>query len=180
MSLTAFSGGAVKMSTCPGAPAPPTPRPVLPSRERRSLHCVTRKTIKGCLLSKCRHETFIRQLCNAISSFLDREGDRVMLCTGIYPCAEGMLRVLKNALEQNGRPSAANGVGDVTPRPALGSGQSCSLLPAVAGGREQPESPPRQGGCPGQPIRDAASSAKGFSGLGVHPVTECEGGARQV
>ena len=75
-------------------------------------------------------------------------------------------------------PSVAGGVGDVTPRPALGPGQSCSLLPAVAGGREHPESPPRQGGCPGQPIRDAASSAKGSSGLWVPPVTECEGGAR--
>ena len=75
-------------------------------------------------------------------------------------------------------PSVAGGVGDVTPCPALGPGQSCSLLPAVAGGREHPESPPRQGGCPGQPIRDAASSAKGSSGLWVPPVTECEGGAR--
>ena len=88
-----------------------------------------------------------------------------MLCTGIYPCAEGMLRVLKNALEQNGRPSAANGVGDVTPCPALGSGQSCSLLPAVAGGREQPESPPRQGGCPGQPEMQHHQQ-KVFRGLG--------------
>lgn len=135
MSPAAFSGGVVKRSTCPGAPAPPTLRPVLPSRERRSLHCVTRKTIKGCLLSKCLHETFIGQPCNTIGSFSET-GKESMSCFVL-----GFIRVRKTCERIEKCPSAAGGVGDVTPRPALGPGQSCSLLPAVAVGGNSPSLP---------------------------------------
>ena len=55
------------------------------------------------------------------------------------------MRVIEEYPEQGGCPSAASGVGDVTPCPVLGPGQPCSLLPAVAGGRDQPKSLPRQG-----------------------------------
>ena len=94
------------------------------------------------------------------------------------------MRVIEECPEQNGCPSAAGGVGDVAPRPALGPGQPCSLLPAPRCGRwEGPaQVSATSGGCPGQPVRDAALRysiiSKRFPVLWAHPVMECEGGTR--
>lgn len=56
-----------------------------------------------------------------------------MLCSGIYPCAEGTLRVLKNALEQNGRPQCGRWCGGCDPLPS--SGARPVLLSAPSCGR---------------------------------------------